>query len=60
MGTRNLPAHSAKTRMILDILREIRERDEEEKTIIFSQFTSMLNIIEPFLEAEGLKFVRCK
>ncbi|OBZ66360.1 hypothetical protein A0H81_13586 [Grifola frondosa] len=29
-----------------------------EKTIIFSQFTSMLNLIEPFLRADGIKFVR--
>lgn len=56
----NLPEHSAKTKKILEILDTIRENDGEEKTIIFSQFTSMLDIIEPFLKSEGYKFVRCK
>ncbi|KAH9937842.1 SNF2 family N-terminal domain-containing protein [Epithele typhae] len=53
-----LPPHSSKTRMIVKILREAEERGEGEKTIIFSQFTSMLDLIEPFLRAEGMKFVR--
>ncbi|KAJ7217076.1 SNF2 family N-terminal domain-containing protein [Mycena pura] len=50
---------SAKTRMILKLLREIDEcSDGEEKTIIFSQFTSMLDLIEPFLREEGVRYVR--
>jgi len=54
-----LPPSSAKIRKILDLLEDIDERSEaEEKTIIFSQFTSMLDIIEPFLKAQGIKFVR--
>ena len=56
----NLPPSSAKIRKILELLGDIEERDEEEKTIIFSQFTSMLDLIEPFLKAEGIKYVRCK
>lgn len=56
----NLPPDSAKIRKLLEILRDIDERsDGAEKTIIFSQFTSMLNLIEPFLTAEGIKFARC-
>ena len=52
---------SAKTRMILKLLNDIDERSDcEEKTIIFSQFTSMLDLIEPFLHEEGVKYVRCK
>lgn len=52
---------SAKIRKILMILKEIDERsDASEKTIIFSQFTSMLDLLEPFLDKEGVKFVRCK
>ena len=52
---------SAKIRTVLKLLREIDQRsDSEEKTIIFSQFTSMLDLLEPFLRAEGIKFVRCK
>ncbi|TBU59783.1 SNF2 family N-terminal domain-containing protein [Dichomitus squalens] len=53
-----LPPHSSKTRMIVKILKETEERGEGEKTIIFSQFTSMLDLIEPFLKSEGIKFVR--
>ncbi|KAI0922976.1 hypothetical protein AcV5_009827 [Taiwanofungus camphoratus] len=55
----DLPPDSAKTRKILEILQEIDGRSEGgEKTIIFSQFTSMLDIIEPFLKAEGIRYVR--
>lgn len=51
---------SAKIRMILRLLREIDERSNgEEKTIIFSQFTSMLDLIQPFLDKNGIKYVRC-
>ncbi|KIO02504.1 hypothetical protein M404DRAFT_649793 [Pisolithus tinctorius Marx 270] len=54
-----LPPDSAKIRKILEILKEVDERSGgEEKTIIFSQFTSMLDLIQPFLEAEGVKYVR--
>ncbi|KAJ6531254.1 SNF2 family N-terminal domain-containing protein [Mycena capillaripes] len=50
---------SAKIRMILKLLRDIDERsDGEEKTIIFSQFTTMLDLIEPFLREEGIRYVR--
>ena len=52
---------SAKVRMVLKLLRLIDERsDSEEKTIIFSQFTSMLDLLEPFLRDEGIKYVRCE
>jgi SNF2 family DNA or RNA helicase len=52
---------SAKIRMILQLLKEIDERSKnEEKTIIFSQFTSMLDLIEPFLNEKGIKYVRCE
>ena len=52
---------SAKIRKILQLLKEIEERSEGvEKTIIFSQFTSMLDLIEPFLSEKGIKYVRCE
>lgn len=52
---------SAKIRMILQLLEEVDERSGgEEKTIIFSQFTKMLDLIEPFLRDKGIKYVRCK
>ncbi|KAF8452372.1 SNF2 family N-terminal domain-containing protein [Boletus edulis BED1] len=54
-----LPPDSAKIRKILEILKKIGERSEGvEKTIIFSQFTTMLDLIEPFLDAHGVKHVR--
>ncbi|KAH0831071.1 hypothetical protein J3R83DRAFT_13598 [Lanmaoa asiatica] len=54
-----LPPESAKIKKILDILKTIDERSEGgEKTIIFSQFTTMLDLIEPFLDAHGIKHVR--
>ncbi|KAH9474606.1 putative ATP-dependent helicase [Psilocybe cubensis] len=50
---------SAKIRMILKLLKEVDERSNcEEKTIIFSQFTSMLDLIQPFLTEKGIKYVR--
>ena len=57
----DLPPDSAKTRKIMELLAEIGERSGGiEKTIIFSQFTSMLDLIEPFLRAEEIQYVRCK
>ncbi|KAL2197972.1 SNF2 family N-terminal domain-containing protein [Corynascus similis CBS 632.67] len=47
---------SAKIRELLSIL---RKETPEHKFIVFSQFTSMLDLIEPFLRAQpGLKAVR--
>jgi len=52
---------SAKIRKILELLKQIDERSENaDKTIIFSQFTSMLDLIEPFLRDKGIRFVRCE
>ena len=46
--------------MILKLLDDIKTRsDGVEKTIIFSQFTSMLDLIEPFLKDEYIRYVRC-
>ncbi|EPS41568.1 hypothetical protein H072_4536 [Dactylellina haptotyla CBS 200.50] len=47
---------SAKIRNLMKILK--REVAEENKTIVFSAFTSMLDTIEPFLKHRGIKFVR--
>lgn len=48
-------ASSTKIRHLLNILRaEIKEH----KFIVFSQFTSMLDLIEPFLQIEGIRFTR--
>ncbi|KAF3904018.1 hypothetical protein AA313_de0206151 [Arthrobotrys entomopaga] len=47
---------SAKIRNLMKILK--KEVAEENKTIVFSAFTSMLDMIEPFLKHRGIKFVR--
>jgi SNF2 family DNA or RNA helicase len=31
-----------------------------EKTIIFSQFTTMLDLVEPFLLNSGIRYTRCR
>ncbi|KAI0438970.1 hypothetical protein F4803DRAFT_533063 [Xylaria telfairii] len=46
---------SAKIRQLISIL---HEEIQEHKFIVFSQFTSMLDLVEPFLRKEGLKYVR--
>ncbi|CED84401.1 snf2 family dna-dependent atpase [Phaffia rhodozyma] len=53
-----LPHTSAKIREILKILKQTDDRGLGEKTIIFSQFTKMLDVIQPFLKSTGVKFVR--
>jgi SNF2 family DNA or RNA helicase len=52
------PEASAKIRQLLQLLSEIQNRGE--RTIVFSQFTSFLDLLGPFLKAEGISFVRCK
>lgn len=49
---------STKMRKMLSLLASIRESDAREKTIVFSQFTSFLNLVEPQLERERFKYVR--
>ncbi len=62
---------STKIKKILELLDNIYARtkdkfDEEgrklppQKTIIFSQFTSMLDLVEPFLNSAGIRYCRCK
>ncbi|TGJ88020.1 hypothetical protein E0Z10_g789 [Xylaria hypoxylon] len=46
---------SAKIRQLVSIL---HEEVQEHKFIVFSQFTSMLDLVEPFLRKEGIKYVR--
>ncbi|KAJ3933566.1 MAG: SNF2 family N-terminal domain-containing protein [Lentinula lateritia] len=49
---------STKVTVMLKILHEIKARPGNEKTIIFSQYTSVLNLIEPFLHKEDISFSR--
>ena len=50
--------HSAKTRKTMEILRENEERGNGEKTIIFSLFTSLLDILEIPISRQGWKYTR--
>jgi SNF2 family DNA or RNA helicase len=62
----DLPPDSAKIRKLLELLEEIKSRENDEgeptgeKTIVFSQFTTMLDLIQPFLKDAGIAFVRCE
>jgi SNF2 family DNA or RNA helicase len=49
---------SSKIRRMLEILKTPID-NEQVKTIVFSQFTSMLDLIEPFLRDHNIKFGRC-
>ncbi|TPX18878.1 uncharacterized protein E0L32_011430 [Thyridium curvatum] len=46
---------SAKIRQLVEIL---HKEVHEHKFIVFSQFTSMLDLVEPFFRKEGFKFTR--
>ncbi|KAH9885484.1 SNF2 family N-terminal domain-containing protein [Xylariomycetidae sp. FL2044] len=46
---------SAKIRQLISIL---HKEVHEHKFIVFSQFTSMLDLVEPFFRKEGIKYVR--
>lgn len=49
---------SAKTEKAMEILQSIEDRGKNEKTIVFSQFTSLLDIIEVPIARRGWKYVR--
>ncbi|KIY68112.1 hypothetical protein CYLTODRAFT_351900 [Cylindrobasidium torrendii FP15055 ss-10] len=52
-------AGSSKIREMLRILQDIdKQSNGEDKTIIFSQFTSFLDLIEPFFIERGIRWVR--
>lgn len=50
--------HSAKTRALRDQLLEWRENHPDDKVVLFSQFTHMLDIVERVLDDEGWGLVR--
>ncbi|CEO98810.1 hypothetical protein PBRA_006924 [Plasmodiophora brassicae] len=49
---------STKINKLISILEATRKTDPKEKTIVFSQFTSFLDLIEPKLAERGFTFVR--
>ncbi|WVR06061.1 hypothetical protein IAU60_003089 [Kwoniella sp. DSM 27419] len=54
-----MPPDSAKIRMLIKLLQATELRSQsKEKTIVFSQFTSFLDLIEPFLKQKRIAFVR--
>ncbi len=55
--TKEEPAYSSKLEKIAEILAGIRD-EKDRKTIVFSEWTTMLNLIEPLLRDCGLEHVR--
>ena len=49
---------STKVDAAMEKLMEIRKNSPEDKTIIVSQFTSLLSILQPLLKEHGFKFTR--
>jgi len=49
---------SAKINRTIELLNKIRGNDPTEKTLIFSQFTSLLDLVEVPLWREGIKYQR--
>jgi len=50
--------HSTKIRLIIDELNNVRKKNDREKTLIFSQWTSMLDIIEFHVQVNGHEVCR--
>ncbi|KAG2231625.1 hypothetical protein INT48_006381, partial [Thamnidium elegans] len=55
---RSLFKTSTKVGKLMEILNQTRQNNPGEKTIIFSQFTSMLNLLEEPLKRDGFKVCR--
>ncbi|KAF2024792.1 hypothetical protein EK21DRAFT_104416 [Setomelanomma holmii] len=49
---------SAKTQALLTHLKRIRREDKTTKSVVFSQFTSFLDLIEPALTRDHIPFLR--
>ena len=49
---------SAKTQALLTQLKNIRREDKKAKSVVFSQFTSFLDLIEPALTRDHIPFLR--
>jgi SNF2 family DNA or RNA helicase len=51
-------SHDAPSAKMRRLLRILHAEIPDHKTIVFSQFTSMLDLIEPYLKRSNLRFVR--
>jgi DNA repair protein RAD5 len=49
---------SAKTQALLTHLKRVRREDKTTKSVVFSQFTSVLDLIEPALTRDHIPFLR--
>lgn len=54
----DLQKSGSKIEALLKILKATRDKDATNKTVIFSQWTSFLDVIEPHLRAAGIPFTR--
>ena len=54
-GTRS----SSKVDKVVKLLDMIHREARDDKTIVFSQFTSFLDLLGPVLQKHGVEFVRC-
>lgn len=50
--------HLMNSSKIREIIKILHREANEHKFIVFSQFTSMLDLVEPYLRRQGFKFVR--
>lgn len=54
---KNPPGYSSKLERLEELL-EMLSREEDRKIVLFSEWTNMLNLIEPLLDRHELQFVR--
>ncbi|KAJ3084919.1 hypothetical protein HK102_000513 [Quaeritorhiza haematococci] len=57
-ATSAMPEQSTKIRVMMSRLEDIDEKSPDSKIIIFSQFTSMLDLVEVSLKEKGFRFSR--
>lgn len=50
--------HSSKTKHLLHELTDLDKKDPSAKSVVFSQWTHMLDLIETPLKGSGIKYVR--
>ncbi|MFT4975519.1 MAG: superfamily II DNA or RNA helicase [Myxococcota bacterium] len=55
-----LPGHSAETSSKVELLMSTLDEviAEDHKSLVFSQWTAMLNLVEPHLDRRGIRYVR--
>lgn len=50
---------STKIKQLMDTIKQIKSQDPKRKIIVFSQFVTFLNLLKPFMQKAGIKFVVC-